>query len=58
MAGRTFIYWWNDMGAPTDDFDYKNLYFTVRCVRGSTDPNGGILYTGPVPLGKPVTLIQ
>ena len=58
MAGRTFMYWWNDMGAPRDDFDYKNLYFTVRCDRWSTTPNGGTLYTGPVPIGKPVTLIQ
>ena len=43
MAGRTFMYWWNDMGAPRDDYDYKNLYYTIRCVPGSTNPDGGTL---------------
>ena len=43
MAGRTFMYWWNDMGATKDDYDYKNLYFTVKCVPGSTNPDGGTL---------------
>lgn len=43
IAGRTFMYWWNDMGAPRDDYDYKNLYYTIRCVPGSTNPNGGTL---------------
>ncbi len=63
MAGRTFIYWWNDMGGPGDDKDYKNLYFTVRCVQGSTNPNGGTLVTGPrpgggSPSGSAVSLVQ
>ncbi len=58
MAGRTFIYWWNDMGGHGDDYDYKNLYFTVRCVQGSTNPNGGTLYTGTPQSGSAVSLIQ
>ena len=37
------MYWWNDMGAPQDDYDYKNLYYTIRCVPGSTNPDGGTL---------------
>ena len=45
IAGRTFMYWWNDMGGRTDDYDYKNLYFTIRCLPGSNNPNGGTLYT-------------
>ncbi len=43
IAGRTFMYWWNDMGATRDDYDYKNLYYTIRCIPGSTNPNGGVL---------------
>lgn len=58
MAGRTFIYWWNDMGGSRDDYDYKNLYFTIRCVQGSTNPNGGTLYTGAPPVGSAVSLVQ
>ncbi len=37
MAGRTFMYWWNDMGAGTDDFDYKNLYYSVSCKPSSSN---------------------
>lgn len=47
-AGRTFMYRWNDMGAPRDDHDYTNLYYTIRCVPGSTNPNGGTLARGGV----------
>lgn len=57
MAGRTFMYWWNDMGAPRDDFDYKNLYFTVRCTPGGI-ANGGALVPGSAGDIRAVTLIQ
>lgn len=35
MAGRTFMYWWNDMGGPSDDGDYNDAYFTVSCSFGN-----------------------
>ncbi len=58
MAGRTFMYWWNDMGGSRDDYDYKNLYFTIRCVAGAVNPNGGILYATAPLIGLPVALVQ
>ena len=41
IAGRTFMYWWNDMGAPNDDLDYKNLYYMLSCQPGVTSTDGG-----------------
>lgn len=59
IAGRTFIYWWNDMGGKSDDFDYKNLYFTLTCVPGATNPDGGTIDKNtPPPQGSPATLIK
>ena len=69
IAGRTFMYWWNDMGATKDDYDYKNLYYTIRCVGGSTNPDGGTLAgsgsnsnggigTNPGAGSSPKTLVQ
>ena len=60
INGRTFMYWWNDMGANPDDFDYKNLYFTLTCRPGVTNPDGGTLgQNGNSPAkGSPATLIQ
>lgn len=58
IAGRTFMYWWNDMGAHADDFDYKNLYFTLTCVPGATNPDGGTINNNLPPQGSPPTLIQ
>lgn len=32
MAGRTFLYWWNDMGGYySDDKDYNDLAFPINC---------------------------
>jgi hypothetical protein len=35
------MYWWNDMGAPTDDLDYKNLSYMLTCQPGVTNTDGG-----------------
>jgi Flp pilus assembly protein TadG len=32
IAGRTLMFWWNDMGGQTDDKDYNDAYYTVSCV--------------------------
>ena len=45
MAGRTFVYWFNDMGGNSDDKDYNDLWFSVRCVPSPSSPNSGYLYT-------------
>ncbi|HEY0203400.1 MAG TPA: pilus assembly protein TadG-related protein [Acetobacteraceae bacterium] len=60
IAGRTFMYWWNDMGASRDDFDYKNLYFTLTCSNTTTNPDAGTIgkdqgVTGQVPLTTSTT---
>lgn len=43
MAGRTFMFWWNDMGGGSDDRDYNDAYYTVSCTGGG---NGGGSGTG------------
>jgi Flp pilus assembly protein TadG len=43
IAGRTFMYWWNDMGAPTDDLDYKNLSYMLTCQPGVSSTDGGTI---------------
>ena len=61
MNGRTFMYWWNDMGGYPDDLNYIDLFYTVRCVPGSGNPNGGQLYQGntvPVYSNLVVSLVQ
>jgi len=51
MAGRTFMYWFNDMGwYPVDDKDYQNLSFSFRCTPGSSSTSG--IVTTPVSLMK------
>lgn len=40
MNGRTYMYWWNDMGGPTDDYDYNDVYFTVTCSSGASGGSG------------------
>ncbi len=58
INGRTFMYWWNDMGASVDDKDYRNLVYTMNCRVGTANPDGGTLGSGtPVP-GQPVTYTQ
>ena len=52
MAGRTFMYWFNDMGGSIDDYDYNDFYFTVRCVPGTASPNGGTVQNTTVPTGN------
>lgn len=52
IAGRTFMYWWNDMGASRDDFDYKNLYFTLTCSNTTTNPDGGTVGKDPTVTGQ------
>ncbi len=54
------MYWWNDMGASRDDFDYKNLYFTLTCSNTTTNPDAGTIgkdqgVTGQVPLTTSTT---
>jgi len=64
IAGRTFMYWWNDMGASVDDYDYKNLYYTLSCVPGVTNPDGGTISStsggssGSSTASKPATLLN
>lgn len=52
MAGRTFEYWWNDMGGYTDDKDYKNMYYTVSCIGAG---NLSTSNSGNPPTGNPST---
>ncbi len=49
MAGRTFIYWWNDMGGNPDDKDYNDMWFEVSCVPSPNNTNNGYLYSGNAP---------
>lgn len=59
MNGRTFIYWWNDMGGNPDDKDYNDMWFSIRCVPTPSNTNGGYLYSGPAPAANLSTaLIQ
>lgn len=38
-AGRTFTYWWNDMGQPIkDDRDYNDMVFDLACVTPTQTP--------------------
>ena len=55
INGRTFMYWWNDMGASVDDKDYKNLVYTVTCQPGTTNPDGGTIGSSSPVQGQPVT---
>lgn len=41
IGGRTLMYWWNDLGANPDDYDYRNLTYLVSCVSGVTNPDNG-----------------
>jgi hypothetical protein len=41
IAGRTFYYWWNDMGGNPDDYNYDDLAYTLQCLPGTGTPNGG-----------------
>ncbi len=50
IAGRTFMYWWNDMGAPTDDLDYQNISYMLTCKPGVTNTDGGTIGQGNGPL--------
>lgn len=38
MAGKTYMFWWNDMGGSKDDHDYNDASYTFSCsvVGGST----------------------
>lgn len=57
MAGRTFMYWFNDMGGNYDDLDYKNIVFHLRCVPGATNPNGGSISSGPAKTAVKPTVV-
>ena len=46
IAGRTLVYWWNDMGGGTDDKDYNDMVFSITCVPPPANVNGGNLYSG------------
>lgn len=54
INGRTFMYWWNDMGAKVDDKDYKNLVYTVTCLPGTSNPDGGTLSTNSPVQGQSI----
>ncbi len=58
MNGRTFMYWWNDMGASVDDKDYRNLVYTVNCRVGTTNPDGGTIGSSTPVQGQPVNPTQ
>ena len=63
IAGRTFMYWWNDMGASTDNYNYTDMVYTLTCVPGVTNPDGGTIggtstsSTGAT-AGLPAMLVQ
>ena len=50
-AGRTFMYWLNDMGGVGEDFDYNDLSFSLRCTGGGSSSTPGSATT-------PVTLLK
>lgn len=52
ISGRTFVYWFNDMGGGTDDKDYNDMYFSLTCVPPPASVNGGNLYSGTKPLNN------
>ena len=54
INGRTFMYWWNDMGGPSDDKDYKNFIYTMTCQNGTTNPDGGTIGSSTPVQGQPV----
>ncbi len=54
MNGRTFIYWWNDMGGFTDDKDYNDLSYPFSCTPSTSGNQAG----GSPPGGTSVALIQ
>ena len=58
MAGRTFMYFWNDMGAGRDDYDYMNLVYQVYCDKSSTNPGSGGTSGTPSTNVAPAKLIQ
>ena len=62
MAGRTFMYWWNDMGGTIDDKDYNDFWFSLTCTPGATSTNGGTISSGTTTTTanaqNTVTLIQ
>lgn len=40
MNGKTYMFWWNDMGGSGDDHDYNDAYYTVTCsIVGSATGN-------------------
>ncbi|MCW3476819.1 pilus assembly protein TadG-related protein [Limobrevibacterium gyesilva] len=45
LAGKKLVFYWNDMGGPTDDKDYNDAVFTYYC-GGSTNGSGGTGSTG------------
>ena len=60
IAGRTFVYWFNDMGGPGDDKDYNDMVVSLTCnpVGASSNP-GNFKSTGTAPTSTLTTaLIQ
>ena len=47
IGGRTLMYWWNDLGASKDDYDYRNLTYLLSCVAGVTNPDNGTYGSTP-----------
>lgn len=58
INGRTFMYWWNDMGGPKDDLDYGNFNYTMHCENGTTNPDGGTIGSNTPVQGQPVPNAQ
>lgn len=56
MAGRTFAFWWNDMGGGRDDLDYNDTAFMMTCTLPSTI--GTTSTTAGPPVGAPVALLE
>ena len=58
LGSRTMMYFWNDMGAGSDDFDYFNLTYFMNCDKSSTNPDSGSGTPAPSSKAAPAKLIQ
>jgi hypothetical protein len=44
LNGETWRYYWNDMGAGRDDYDFNDGVFSFSCSSSGT-PNTGVILT-------------
>ena len=45
MAGATLVFSWNDMGGASDDRDYNDMVYTVRCSQNDPTLGQGVVLT-------------